>query len=204
MRRAENNASSCTSGIFAVIAAALSLAISGLAYGQVYKWIDKDGKTHYSDQPLAADAKQQAPVTKPPSTRSLSDEAKSTPESRRSEARQEASSGAKFRPEEKAGLCILFTINSAQLGCMLTTGKFCSLDDLAKGIGPEKAQVFAKDPRVDPNYEHRITIGKETYAWSATPRRPGLAGFFYDGRKTYYNPNGPASNQDKVVGDVDC
>ena len=33
------------------IAIAFALAIVPVAWGQFYKWVDKDGKVHYSDQP---------------------------------------------------------------------------------------------------------------------------------------------------------
>jgi hypothetical protein len=180
------------------MAAALSVALSGPAQGQLYKWVDKDGKTQYSDQPPPADAKQM-PAAKPSSTPSSAPP--STPALAPSRS---ASPALRFRPEEKAAVCLLLTINSAQFACAFGMGKFCTLDELVKGIGPEKTQVFAKDPRADPNYEHRITIGKETYSWSAIPRKPGLTGFFYNGRRTYYNPDGPASDRDRVMDDADC
>jgi hypothetical protein len=192
-------------GIAARIAMALlCLAVSASAYSQVYKWMDKDGKIHYSDKPPPVDAIQQTPITKPSPARPPSGEAKGKPETGQSNDRRETSSVGKFRPEENAGLCVLFEINSAQIGCTFTLGKFCSLDELAEGVGPKKVKVLSKDPRLDPNYEHRLTIRQETYAWSAIPRRPGLTGFFYDGRRTYYNPNGPATDRDKEVTDADC
>ena len=42
-----------------LLAAACILAIAPLAWGQLYKWVDKDGKVHYSDTPPpSGDSKQ--------------------------------------------------------------------------------------------------------------------------------------------------
>lgn len=40
----------------------LFLALPLAAYGQLYKWTDKDGKVQYSDRPPPADARQQKKV----------------------------------------------------------------------------------------------------------------------------------------------
>lgn len=47
--------------------AALCLAIATLpaAAGQMYRWVDKDGKVHFSDQPPPADAKQTEQLASP-------------------------------------------------------------------------------------------------------------------------------------------
>jgi hypothetical protein len=49
--------------------------MSASAYGQMYKWTDKDGKIHYSDKPPSADAKQER-ITQPPTARPPSVESK--------------------------------------------------------------------------------------------------------------------------------
>ena len=38
---------------------ACALAVSTAAFGQLYKWVDKDGKVTYSDQPPAAQQSKQ-------------------------------------------------------------------------------------------------------------------------------------------------
>jgi hypothetical protein len=186
--------------------ATLFLAVSMSAHGQMYRWTDKDGKVHYSDKPPPAGAKQQ--TTKPLPSRVPPAEAKDTPRPPQSAAAGEVSSGSRrpwSRAEEHAGFCVLFEINAAQIHCGLGLGRFCTIDEMIKGGGPQKTKLLGKDPRLDPNYEHRIAIGPETYTWSAVPRRPGFTGFFYNGRRTYYNPNGAASDKDKaVLGEVDC
>src|SRR5438132_1169681 len=48
----------------------LLLALVAPAHSQMYKWIDKDGKVHYSDNPPAGQAL--APAAKPSSSRSPS------------------------------------------------------------------------------------------------------------------------------------
>jgi coenzyme F420-reducing hydrogenase alpha subunit len=52
--------------------AVLALALAPLASAQLYKWVDKDGKVHYSDQPPPASATKQinvapGPAAPPPS-----------------------------------------------------------------------------------------------------------------------------------------
>jgi hypothetical protein len=44
----------------------LSLLIPALAAGQVYKWIDTDGKVHYADRPVAGVEALGVPVQKSP------------------------------------------------------------------------------------------------------------------------------------------
>ena len=83
MRRGETNRHLQVSnpvGIAArIFMALLCLAVSASAHSQMYKWVDKDGKTHYSDKPPPADAKQQTPITKPSPARFPSGEAKGKP-----------------------------------------------------------------------------------------------------------------------------
>ena len=62
-----------------IVMALLCLAASASAHSQMYKWMDKDGKTQYSDQPPPADAKQQTPITKLSPARPPSDEGKGKP-----------------------------------------------------------------------------------------------------------------------------
>jgi hypothetical protein len=42
-----------------ILVLACALAASTAAFGQLYKWVDKDGKVHYSDQPPPAQQSKQ-------------------------------------------------------------------------------------------------------------------------------------------------
>ena len=52
--------------LVALMAVVTVLAWSAAAYGQMYKWVDKNGRTHYTDTPPPPDAKSSAP---PPGSR---------------------------------------------------------------------------------------------------------------------------------------
>lgn len=62
-----------------IVMALLCLAVSASAHSQMYKWVDKDGKTNYSDKPPPADSKQQTSITKLSPARPPSGEAKGNP-----------------------------------------------------------------------------------------------------------------------------
>jgi hypothetical protein len=184
----------------------LLLALSASAYSQMYKWVDKDGKVQYTDTPPPADAKQQTPVSKPSPARPPSGEAKGKPEATPSGAKQEAATGGKFHPEEEIALGVLCGIAVLQgIECQLGLQRWCTLEELATGGASGNPKGFLKDPRLNPNYEYRVDIRGQDIAFSATPRKPGLAGFFNDGEGTRYNPNGRATKNDKrVQGGVNC
>ncbi len=122
------------------------------------------------------------------------------------EATQTATSKEEASPGkvEEAADWYLGTIHWLEWHCHWHLKRYCSLDELAEGIEAKPGKFIGflkeKDPRRDPNYEYRVTIrqDEDRVEISAIPRRPGLAGFFYDGRETHYNPNGPASSANKV------
>lgn len=76
----------------------LFLALPLIAHGQLYKWVDKDGKVQYSDRPPPADAKEEKklgirtppppPVAAKPAGKDQKSEAK--PEGPKTVAEQEA------------------------------------------------------------------------------------------------------------------
>ncbi|MEK7322776.1 MAG: DUF4124 domain-containing protein [Pseudomonadota bacterium] len=43
-----------------IVALALFFALNGIAAAQIYKWVDADGKVHFSDQPPNNDSKVEA------------------------------------------------------------------------------------------------------------------------------------------------
>lgn len=162
------------------------LAFAGPAAAQMYKWIDKDGKVHYSDQPPPADAKQQAaPAT--------------------SSAPLSAAPAGKFRSEEEAALGAMCGMAILEFMCTLELKRYCTMEELVHGGPGGKPKGFEKDPRSDPNYQYTVTVRGDEIAFAATPRRAGLAGFFNDGNGPTWSPSGPASTSDKrVMGGTNC
>jgi hypothetical protein len=185
----------------------LLLALSTSTYGQVYKWVDKDGKVQYTDTPPPDGAKSQAPVARPSPARSASDEAKGKSDAKPPGSKQDVSTGAKFRPEEEVALGMMCAIAFVEgFECAIGMKRYCSFDELLKKTTTDgKQKYFEKDPNTDPNYQYRVDIRGEDIAISAISRKPGLAGFFNDGNGVTYNPNGQAGKNDKrVQGGVNC
>lgn len=182
------------------IAVALGmLALSVAAYGQMYKWVDKQGKTHYTDSPPPADAKSVAP---PPGARAP---AKSEGGSRNDEGK--GRSQGSFSPPEEAALravCVIYLLET--LTCQNSVQRYCPLDELVNGIGGNPNKGLMKDPRKDPNYEYRVDIRSDDVLISAIPNAAGLAGFFSTKNSgTRYNLNGPAGKSDQqIVGPQSC
>jgi len=168
-----------------ILLAGLALAFGTCAFGQMYKWTDKQGRVQYSDQPPPEDATKQAA----PKVQAGGGSAPPT-----------ANASGKFRPEEEVALGVLCGIALTEFGCALELKRFCSLEEMVKGGPGGKPQGFEKDPRNDPNYQYAVNIRGSDITMSATPRRPGLAGFFNDSEATYYNLSGAASAKDKRIG----
>jgi hypothetical protein len=183
------------------------LMASAASYAQMYKWVDKDGKTHYTDTPPPSDAKS---VTPPPAVRAPGSAAEPVKPTGKTEDKSEAKPvGAQgsFRAEEEVALrvvCVIYLLET--LTCQNTLQRYCPVDELVKGIGGNPNKGIAKDPRSDPNYEYRVEIRPDDVLISAIPKRPGLTGFFSTkNSKTRYNPAGPAGMNDKeIVGGQSC
>jgi hypothetical protein len=171
-----------------ILLAGFAFLFSTLALGEMYKWTDKQGKVQYSDQPPPADATQQAAPKVPTGGSSAP-----------------AAASGKFRPEEEVALGALCAIAFTEFGCMLELKRLCSLEEMVKGGPGGKPQGFEKDPNSDPNYQYAVNIRGGDITMSATPRRPGLSGFFNNGEATFYSASGPASANDKRVKEgVNC
>jgi hypothetical protein len=184
-----------------------TLALSAAAYGQMYKWVDKDGKTHYTDTPPPADAKSVAPA---PATRARDTPAKFDAEpagaASKPGGKPEGAQGS-FRPEEEVALrtvCVIYLLET--LTCQLDVKRYCPIDELVSGIGGNPNKGIAKDPRNDPNYEYRVEFRSDDVLISAIPKMPGLTGFFSNKNSgTRYSPNGTAGKDDKqIVGGTSC
>jgi Domain of unknown function (DUF4124) len=184
-----------------------ALALSAAAYGQMYKWVDKGGKTHYTDTPPPSDARS---VTPAPATGARDAPTKPAADpagaAGRPGGKREGTQGS-FRPEEEVALrtvCVIYLLET--LTCQLNVQRYCPIDELVNGIGGNPKKGIAKDPRNDPNYEYRVEVRPDDVLISAIPKAPGLTGFFSDKNSgTRYNPNGTAGKGDKmIVGATSC
>jgi len=129
---------------------ACALAVSTAAFGQLYKWVDKDGKVTYSDQPPPAQQSKQlnlnTGVASPP-TRSAIERDKEI-EKGRVEAREKAKvAGEKERKSEidqqncKAARAYLKTVESGvRVSTMDDKGEQVILDDEQIAAERVKAQ----------------------------------------------------------------
>ena len=184
-----------------------ALALSAAAYGQMYKWVDKAGKTHYTDTPPPSDAKSVTPASAP-RTRDAPTKpaAEVAGAAGRPGGKLEGTQGS-FRPEEEVALrtvCVIYLLET--LTCQLNVQRYCPIDELVNGIGGNPKKGIAKDPRNDPNYEYRVELRSDDVLISAIPKAPGLTGFFSDKNSgTRYNPKGTAGKDDKkIVGATSC
>ena len=187
------------------------LALTLAAYGEMYKWVDKDGKTHYTDTPPPPDAKS---ATAPAVARPPSADSKPGSAAARAAGTMEGNATGKpvgtqgsFRPEEEVALrvvCVIYLLET--LTCHLSLQRYCPLDELVKGIGGNSKKGLAKDPREDSNYEYRVEPRSDDVIISAIPRRPGLTGFFSTSNSgTRYNTAGAAGPNDKpIIGGQSC
>ena len=180
--------------------AAIALASPVAAAQTMYKWVDKDGKTHYTDSPPPEDAKKLAP---PKGTGSTASPAAPAAKGRGGEQGRTQRS---FRPEEQAALQVMCGIALLEsLTCQLELKRWCSMDELVNGINGDKSKAFERDPRGDPNYDYRVDLRGGDISISAVPRKPGLAGFFNPGDGDHYNTAGAAGKGDPLIaGGVSC
>jgi hypothetical protein len=184
-----------------------ALALSAAAFGQMYKWVDKEGKTHYTDTPPPSDAKSAAPAPAsrprgaPTKSASAPGDAAGKPG-----GKPEGTQGS-FRPEEEVALrtvCVIYLLET--LTCQINLQRYCPFDELVKGIGGNPNKGIAEDPRNDPNYEYRVELRSDDVLISAIPKAPGLTGFFSNKDSgTRYNPHGAAGKDDKkIIGATSC
>lgn len=181
---------------------AIALLLAGLAMAsgaeaQMYKWVDKDGKTHYTDTPP------------PPDTKALAapKAGGGVVQGGREAAGGEGRSQGSFRPEEEVALRVVCAIYLKEsLTCKLDVERYCPMDELVKGIGGKPKAALSRDPRSDPNYEYRVDVRGDDFAVSAIPLRDGLTGFFSTKDSgTRYNTKGAAGKGDpKIVGPQSC
>ncbi len=115
---------------------------------------------------------------------------------------------SRFSPEERTGSGNVVKILVMESMCKGMINKYVPLDQLVEGCQARTEREGAamsfsftpsEDPRRDANYEYRVVARAQALEISAVPRRKGLGGFFFDGQKIYYNPQGAASPRDKKI-----
>jgi hypothetical protein len=115
---------------------------------------------------------------------------------------------SRFSAEERIGKRNVFNILLMELMCREMIQKYVPLDQVLNGCQARTEKEggaislsasLPEDPRRDPNYEYRVVARADTFDLSAAPKRKGLGGFFFDGQKIYFNPQGAASVSDKKI-----
>ncbi len=178
------------------------LSMGATAHAQVYKWVDKDGKTQFSDMPPPGGAK---PMTPAPAPRSPGSGASAGADSVRPPGKPEGTQGS-FSPEEEVALQVVCGVYLLQtLTCQLGLRRYCTFNELVNGIPGEPGKGLI-DPRGDANYDYRLETGADDFSISSVPKRPGLAGFYSSkDSRTRYNLNGRAGKDDKTMsGGTSC
>lgn len=109
-----------------------------------------------------------------------------------------------YKPAEEVALNFSYCFMSLEGACKVFLERRCSFEELIAGVEvrPGHVRGFIKDPRDDPNYEYTLTINGDDYEIAASPKRPGLGGFYSFGPDIHFNPDGPASRSDRPVFDT--
>jgi len=100
-------------------------------------------------------------------------------------------------------IAVMFTeaISSLEDGCRRHLNRSCPLDELVRGATAPNWNIgkLKYDPSTDPNYTYAVIVNGTKWTATATPKKAGLGGFFYDGSfmsaQRFYNGTGPASTQ---------
>jgi hypothetical protein len=133
--------------------AALCLLLAPLAPAQLYKWVDKDGKVQYSDQPPPAGASKQINVAPGPSTPAPSalDKDKAL-EKARTESRESAK---KNEDKEKVAKQREAECSKARsyLQGLDNGGRFVTFDDKGNRVFMEENQIEAEKVKARQNVE---------------------------------------------------
>src|SRR5215216_1310827 len=105
------------------------------ASAQMYKWVDKDGKVHYSDKP-------------PPGTKAqVIAPAPAKPAPVPVQANEKSRTPAGFSPEEREALHVLCGIRSLQTReCPIFVKRICTFDELVAGVPGRPAAALVRDP----------------------------------------------------------
>jgi helix-turn-helix protein len=119
--------------------------------------------------------------------------------------------------DEQIAFMFVIAISDLENECTAHAGRGCTLDELVSGRVTSKDSWeigrLKFDPRTtDPNYTYTLNAGEENWEVKATPKKPGLGGFYVVGSgmfpKVFYNPKGEASivstetNGYSIIGDT--
>lgn len=174
-------------------AASLFLGAPDEAAAQMYRWVDKDGKTHYSDKPPPSDAKQGRTLSNAPSSAPTGSTA----------AKPDKPVPTQYHgrtlPPGQQGSSNALAIAMTQAGCKSAIGRYATLDEMLAGCKGSSATFSLdpqNDPRKDPNYDHRLTVAKDSFELHLVPRFASLPGYFTDGVTLHASKSGPASRKD--------
>ena len=138
----------------------------------------------------------------PAGAQSLADLARKQRDKNKVPAQSATASDSKPGAAEDAAYLNMGFVAAEELLCKQSLGTYVDWEQLfagcrSKGVG--MAIEKKDDPRLDPNYEFRLTTGKESFELAVLPKREGLAGLWTDGSKVYRNPNGAATRQSTLV-----
>jgi len=110
-----------------------------------------------------------------------------------------------LKPEEKIAFLFASAVQEIESDCQFQLKRTCSMAEVLGGApiaNGQRTGHLKYDPRTDPNYTY--TVGALDMAWDvhATPKKPGLMGFYIWSRglavaTIVYNPNGAASVIDR-------
>jgi hypothetical protein len=103
--------------------------------------------------------------------------------------------------EEKAYRQANFTA-ADERACKASLGRYAGWEQLLTGCRTQGITAGTErkdDPRRDPDYDYGLSVSDDAFELPAAPRRPGLGGFFTDGQKIYFNPQGAATRESRVV-----
>jgi len=84
-----------------------------------------------------------------------------------------------LKPEEKVAVLFLSAIQQIENDCQSSDSKLaCSMDQM-RTAGAGHSQHLKFDPRTDPNYTYTVGINGMAWEARATPKKPGLIGFYF-------------------------
>jgi hypothetical protein len=114
-----------------------------------------------------------------------------------------------LKQEEKIAVMFMQAISFMEDDCRRHMERYCSLAELVAGPKSPGWNIgrLKYDPARDTNYKYTVTITAHGWNANASPQRSGLGGFFDDLDHgiivdSYYNSNGPASVNDKKLGEI--
>lgn len=110
-----------------------------------------------------------------------------------------------IKPEEKTAFLFVSAVQQIESDCQFKLQRACSFAEVLSGTSAPNGQRTSHlkyDPQTDPNYTYSVRALDTAWEVHATPKKPGLMGFFIWGRglavaTIVYNPSGAASTVDR-------